>query len=183
MTQYAMYGGSFDPVHTGHLSVVERAVALGYDVLVVPAYRHAFGKRSEAFEHRVRMCELALQDHHLQPQARVCTIEQTLSLAGAEDVPIYTYDVLCALRSHLRQSPCLLVGPDITDEWTRWYQHDAIDREFGRLPMSMTLAIRSSTLRQRLRTGAALDALAPYLTPSVRTYIAAHGVYDAGELT
>lgn len=175
MTQYAMYGGSFDPIHKGHLSVVERAMTLGYQILVVPAYRHAFGKRSEVFEHRVRMCELALQDHHLHRHARVCTIEQTL--AGARDAPIYTYDVLCALRAHLSQSPCLLVGPDIAAEWTRWYQHDAIDREFARLPMSMTLAIRSSTLRQQLHDGVGLDELAPYLTPSVRAYIAMHDLY------
>jgi nicotinate-nucleotide adenylyltransferase len=170
-----MYGGSFDPIHMGHLSVVERAMTLGYHILVVPAYRHAFGKRSEAFAHRARMCELALQDCHLQTHARVCTIEQTLS--RAENAPIYTYDVLCALRSHLRQPPRLLVGPDIADEWVRWYQHDAIDREFGRLPMSMTLAIRSSTLRQQLHGGAALNTLVSYLTPSVRAYIASHKIY------
>ncbi len=175
MTQYAMYGGSFDPIHTGHLSVVERTMTLGYQVLVVPAYRHAFGKRSEAFEHRVRMCELALRDHRLQTHAQVCTIEQTL--ARAEDAPIYTYDVLCALQAHLSHAPCLLVGPDIANEWTRWYEHEAIDREFGRVSMSMTLSIRSSTLRQYLHDGVELDTLAPHLTPSVRAYIAAHELY------
>jgi nicotinate-nucleotide adenylyltransferase len=180
MTQYAMYGGSFDPIHMGHLSVVERAVGLGYHILVVPAYRHAFGKQSEAFEHRVRMCELALQDRHLHTQAHVCTIEQTL--ARSEDAPIYTYDVLCALRAHLKQPPCLLVGPDIAREWTRWYQHDAIDREFKRLSMSMTLAIRSSTLRQQLHDGVDLNTLKSYLTPSVRAYIAAHGIYTSTHL-
>ncbi len=175
MTQYAMYGGSFDPIHNGHLSVIERAMTLGYHILVIPAYRHAFGKQSEAFEHRVRMCELALQDAHLQTRARVCTIEQTL--ASSEDAPIYTYDVLCSLRARLHHSPCLLVGPDIDQEWTRWYQHQAIDREFGRLPMAMTLSIRSSTVRRELHGSAELNTLAAYLTSSVRTYIAAHGLY------
>lgn len=177
MTEYAMYGGSFDPIHTGHLSVVERAMTLGYHILVVPAYRHAFGKQSVAFEHRVRMCELALRDHHLQTHARVCTIEQTLSQLRTQDAPIYTYDVLCALRSHLKQPPRLLVGPDIAVEWARWYRHEAIDREFGRLPMPMILAVRSSALRQQLHEGAELNALASYLTPSVRAYIAVHGMY------
>ncbi len=177
MTQYAMYGGSFDPIHTGHLSVVERAMTLGYHILVVPAYRHAFGKRSEAFEHRVRMCELALQDGDLQTHARVCSIEKALS--SSEDTPIYTYDVLCALRACLPHPPCLLVGPDIDQEWTRWYQHRAIDREFGRRPMAMTLSIRSSAVRQSLHDGAELEMLASYLTPSVRAYIAAHNLYRA----
>jgi nicotinate-nucleotide adenylyltransferase len=108
MIRYAMYGGSFDPIHTGHLSVVERAIALGYTVLVVPAYRHAFGKQSAPFEQRVRMCELALQACGFQQQAQVCTIERTL--AEGSDTPVYTYDVLCALRARLQAAPCLLVA-------------------------------------------------------------------------
>ena len=151
MTQYAMYGGSFDPIHIGHLSMVERAIAMGYEVLIVPAYRHAFGKQSAPFDHRVHMCELALQDADLANSARVSTLE--CSLGSGQDTPVYTYDVLCALRTCLQSSPCLLVGPDITTEWERWYQHAEIDREFGRLPLSMTHPVRSSTIRQQLRDG------------------------------
>ena len=46
MRRYTVYGGSFDPVHYGHMSLVERAIALGYEVIMVPAFRHAFGKHS-----------------------------------------------------------------------------------------------------------------------------------------
>ena len=49
MRRYTVYGGSFDPVHFGHLSLVERAVTLGYEVIMVPAFRHAFGKQSAPF--------------------------------------------------------------------------------------------------------------------------------------
>src|SRR5919198_5871469 len=90
MRRYTVYGGSFDPVHYGHMSLVERAVALGYEVLMVPAFRHAFGKQSAPFEHRVRMCALALLACQLQAHARVCTIER--SLAQANGAPVYTYD-------------------------------------------------------------------------------------------
>src|SRR6266446_1512327 len=55
MRRYTVYGGSFDPVHCGHISLVERAVALGYAVIIVPAFRPAFGKQSAPFEHRVRL--------------------------------------------------------------------------------------------------------------------------------
>src|SRR5262249_14165712 len=99
MRRYTVYGGSFDPVHCGHMSLVERAVALGYEVIMVPAFRHAFGKQSAPFEHRVRMCELALQASQLVDHARVCTIER--SLAPASGAPVYTYDVLRHLRAQL----------------------------------------------------------------------------------
>jgi len=180
MTRYAMYGGSFDPIHMGHLSMVERAIEMGYEVLVVPAFRHAFGKQSAPFEHRVRMCELALQAPTLQHQARVCPIEE--SLAHGHDAPVYTYDVLCALRACLQTAPCLLVGPDIAGEWERWHRHADIDREFGRLCLPMTRPIRSSTIRQQLHDGGSLDTLQASLPEPVRAYIEAEGLYRPTEV-
>lgn len=176
MTRYTVYGGSFDPIHVGHLSMVERAIVLGHEVIVVPAYRHAFGKQSAPFEHRVRMCELALQDSGLESRARVCRIEG--QLAQGSDVPVYTYDVLCALRDVLSSAPSLLVGPDIETEWARWYRHAAIDREFGRLCLPITRHIRSTTIRQRLLDGEAPSALRGLLPEAVIGYIVAEGLYQ-----
>ena len=150
MRRYTVYGGSFDPIHFGHVSLVERAIALGYEVIIVPAFRHAFGKQSAPFEHRVRMCELALAACQLQEHARVCAIER--SLEQASDVPVYTYTVLCHLRDKLGSAPSLLVGPDIAAEWPRWYRHTDIDQEFGRLSLPLTQAIHSTDIRQRLQS-------------------------------
>ncbi len=177
MTRYTVYGGSFDPIHVGHLSMVERAIALDYVVIIVPAYRHAFGKRSAPFEHRARMGELALQDSGFETRARVCRIESRLSQGS--DVPIYTYDVLCDLRDALSSAPSLLVGSDIEAEWMRWYQHEAIDREFGRLCLPMTRNIRSTSIRQRLYHGESPMALRGLLPESVIAYIIAEGLYQA----
>ena len=175
MRRYAVYGGSFDPIHFGHVSLVERAIALGYEVIIVPAFRHAFGKQSAPFEHRVRMCELALLACQLQAHARVCAIER--SLAQASNIPVYTYTVLCHLRDKLGRAPCLLVGPDIAAEWQRWYRHTDIDREFGRLGLPLTHAIRSTDIRQRLRAGADPASLSALIPAPVAAYIAAHGLY------
>jgi nicotinate-nucleotide adenylyltransferase len=171
-----VYGGSFDPIHFGHLSMIERAVTLGYEVIVVPAYRHAFGKQSAPFAHRVRMCELALQDYQLQEHAHLCTIEQTL--AQGRSASVYTYDVLCALRQKLQTAPCLLVGPDIAHEWQRWYRHSDIDREFGRLHLPMTCPVRSTEIRCLLQAGATPDSLRQFLPESVIAYIFAQGLYQ-----
>lgn len=175
MRRYTVYGGSFDPVHCGHVSLVERAVALGYEVIMVPAFRHAFGKQSAPFEHRVRMCALALQVGQLQEHARVCTIER--SLAQASSAPVYTYHVLCHLRDKLGSSPCLLVGPDIVTEWERWYRHSEIDQEFGRLCLPLIHTIRSTDIRQRLGAGATSASLSTLMPEPVAAYIAAHGLY------
>jgi nicotinate-nucleotide adenylyltransferase len=175
MARYAVYGGSFDPIHFGHLSMIERAVALGYTVIVVPVYRHAFGKQSAPFAHRVRMAALALQDCAFRDSVRLCAVEQTL--AQGRQAPVYTYDVLCALREKLPTPPCLLVGPDIADEWQRWYRHADIDREFGRLSLPLTLAVRSTEIRRLLHTQAPPTALRALLPESVLTYILSEGLY------
>src|SRR5262249_51040922 len=170
-----VYGGSFDPVHFGHMSLVERAIELGYEVIIVPAFRHAFGKQSAPFEHRVRMCELALLACQLQEQARVCAIER--SLVQASDMPVYTYTVLCHLRDKLGSAPCLLVGPDIAAEWQRWYRHTDIDQEFGRLCLPLTHAIRSTDIRQRLETGEPPASLSALIPAPVAAYMSAHRPY------
>ena len=176
MRRYTVYGGSFDPVHYGHVSLVERAVALDYAVIMVPAFRHAFGKQSAPFEHRVRMCELALLACQLQEHAQVCAIEHALAQANTE--PVYTYDVLCHLRDTLGSAPCLLVGPDIATEWERWYRHTEIDIEFGRLCLPLVYPIRGTDIRQRLRAGEAPASLSAVIPTAVAAYIAAHGLYS-----
>jgi nicotinate-nucleotide adenylyltransferase len=176
MRRYAVYGGSFDPIHYGHLSMIERAIALGYTVIVVPAYRHAFGKQSAPFVHRVRMCELALAVCRLQEHARLCTIEHTLR--RGEATPVYTYDVLCALRDKLHMAPRLLIGPDVAAEWHRWYRHEDIDREFGRLCLPETLSVRSTEIRQRLHAGASHESLREFTPEAVIAYIMAQGLYQ-----
>jgi nicotinate-nucleotide adenylyltransferase len=176
MRRYAVYGGSFDPIHFGHLSMIERAVGLGYTVIIVPAYRHAFGKRSAPFAHRIRMCELALEAQQLQEHTHLCTIEHTL--ARGEEAPVYTYDVLCALRDKLHTAPQLLIGPDVLAEWERWYRHEDIDREFGRICLPETRTIRSTEIRQRLHAGTSPAALGEFTPQAVIAYILAQGLYQ-----
>ena len=173
MRRYAVYGGSFDPVHAGHVSMIRRAVELGYHVVIVPAFRHAFGKQSTSFEHRLRMCRLAL-DAALQAHTCVCDVERHLA---NDDEPVYTYDVLRHLRARLRQPVSLLVGPDIAAEWQRWHRHADIDQEFGRLSLPATHTVRSSDVRQQLRQGAAPASLGKLMPEAVAAYIAAEGLY------
>ena len=174
MGLYAIYGGSFDPIHAGHVSMIRRAVELGYEVVVVPAFRHAFGKQSAPFEHRVSMCRLALGDPP-QPRCRVCDTER--SVATGDGQPVYTYDVLRHFRNRLNQPVSLLVGPDIAAEWQRWHRHADIDREFGRLSLPATHAVRSSEIRQRLRRGPLTGPLDSLLPTVVARYIAQQGLY------
>ncbi len=63
----AIFGGSFDPIHTEHICLAQAAILeLGLDKLfVMPAYAppHKKGKVLSADEDRLEMCRLAFQDN------------------------------------------------------------------------------------------------------------------------
>lgn len=113
-----VFGGTFDPVHCGHLrAIVELRDTLGLDeVRVVPCARppHRAAPVAPA-DARVAMLRAALRD------MRACVLdERELARPG----PSYTFDTLTALR---RDAPsaalCLLLGYDAfagLDRWHRW---------------------------------------------------------------
>ncbi|WP_147651606.1 nicotinate-nucleotide adenylyltransferase [Vulcaniibacterium gelatinicum] len=115
---HVLYGGTFDPVHCGHLAVARAARdALGAEVALMPAadppHRPPPGASAE---HRARMLELALAG---EPGLRVDRRE--LQRTGRS----YSVDTLLALRAELgADAPvALLVGADSfrgLPTWHRW---------------------------------------------------------------
>jgi len=59
--QVALYGGSFDPIHLGHLEVAKFILKLIDnidEVWFTPCYQSKYGKNLASLEHRLIMCEL-----------------------------------------------------------------------------------------------------------------------------
>ena len=61
MTRVAIYGGSFNPPHVGHVLAVAYVLATAEidEVLVVPAFQHPFSKELAGFDDRFALCEAA----------------------------------------------------------------------------------------------------------------------------
>src|SRR5688572_722316 len=91
------YGGTFDPVHTGHLAIA-RAVrdALHADVHLLPAADppHKGATHADAAQ-RARMLELAVGDRHTDDGRGLVVDRRELQRAG----PSYTIDTLHELRA------------------------------------------------------------------------------------
>ena len=123
----ALYGGTFDPVHTGHLEVARRVSQLFEieKVLFIPAQMapHKIGRPVTEPIHRYAMLALATQD---DPQLSISTFEL--------DAPDrrYTVDTVEHFQRVLGDSTELffIMGADSWSEITTW-------REWERL-LSMT---------------------------------------------
>jgi nicotinate-nucleotide adenylyltransferase len=115
-----LLGGSFDPIHKGHLAVA-KAVNNYFspqEFRFLPCGQHAFSKPIQAASfHRLAMLKLALQD-----QTSIFSIdEQEIKKSEAS----YTIDTLRKIRSTLssNQSLAFVIGQDALqqlDQWKEW---------------------------------------------------------------
>lgn len=113
-----VFGGTFDPVHHGHLILAERCRAdAGLDeVWFLPSYKppHKLGKPITRFEHRCDMLALATTG---QPLFRVEPIEKELP------PPSYTANTLAELRArHPDHRFHLIVGADSLADLPNWHE-------------------------------------------------------------
>ncbi len=113
----AIFGGTFDPVHLGHLSVAwEAAELLDADVRLMPASvpPHRPAPIANAPQ-RAAMLRAALQE-----QSRLTLDTRELERSG----PSYTIDTLTELRAEQGDRPLvLLIGADAfvgLPTWHRW---------------------------------------------------------------
>lgn len=121
MRRVGVFGGTFDPVHLGHLVPGVRAYeTFRFDALVfVPAAHppHKLGEPLTPFSHRFAMLALATQpyDHFL-----VSAIE------SERHGPTYTVDTLRTLRERLAAEHLyFLLGSDSFSQigtWNRWQE-------------------------------------------------------------
>lgn len=119
----ALYGGTFDPVHTGHIAVahgLSKIFALD-EVLFIPAYiaPHKRIKTVTPPLHRYAMLALATQ---AEPHLRVSTIE-----LEAPDRP-FTVETLARMREALGSEARLffVMGADSWMEITTWREWEKV---------------------------------------------------------
>ncbi|MDR3763296.1 MAG: nicotinate-nucleotide adenylyltransferase [Acidobacteriota bacterium] len=119
----ALYGGSFDPVHRGHLRVARAAVEkFALDrVAFVPAGAQPFKSRQAvtAYEHRFAMLELALAG---EARFTVSRLESPEALRESGAAASYTIDTVRRLRTTLTPGTrlFLLLGMDAFQLIAKW---------------------------------------------------------------
>lgn len=199
-----LFGGSFDPIHFGHLiSARSLAERLNLDrVILIPAAQppHKRGRPITPGEDRLTMTRLAVEG---DPWFEVCDAE--LRRQG----PSYTFDTVSEIRAALGEGPALFwfIGADSLPELPSWYRIPELVRAVQivtatrpgwRPPPAAQLAkavscadaaallahcyqtpaidISATDIRGRVAAGRSIR----YLTPEpVRAYISAHRLYGS----
>ena len=117
-----IYGGSFDPVHNGHINAAETYMEeLGLDkIIIVPAYcpPHKKGLALTPSEHRFNMCRLAFES---LPGFEVSDIEIQRADEG------YMADTVAQLRElYPEDELILLMGEDMLLTFRQWHDWQKI---------------------------------------------------------
>ena len=176
-------GGTFDPIHNGHLFLAEEArVQFKLDrVIVIPNGTPPHKERTHLTspKHRLEMVKRAVAGNSSLVFSDIEALKPTVS---------YTFDTLCRLKqSYTEATLHYIIGADAMAEFLTWHRHEELigmarflcasrpghdlDELKERLPApyleqidhlsNMKLDISSTELRERLHKGAAVRYLLP----------------------
>jgi nicotinate-nucleotide adenylyltransferase len=115
-------GGTFDPIHLGHLLIAEQAKELvGLDeVWFIPAGRppHKQGQRITTAINRLEMVKIATEDN---------STFRVLDWEIKREEPSYTVDTISWLtKTYPTYQFSLIVGTDMVNNLPQWYQIEKV---------------------------------------------------------
>lgn len=189
-------GGTFDPIHYGHLIAAEQArtEASLDEVWFMPARIPPHKPRTQGAtpEQRLAMVKHAIRDHN---NFRECDIELTM------EGPSYSINTLKLLTSQYPEhSFHYIIGADMVEYLPNWYQIEEIVKltsfvalqrpgyslSMNHLPTSIQnrvkvadmpgIDISSTNIRDRIREGRSIRYL---VSDTVRQYIKENGLYES----
>ena len=184
-------GGTFDPIHLGHLVVAsEVCAALALDrVLLVPAHQQPFKDSTghAAPQHRFAMCQLAVAGDE-----RLEVSDVDIARGGVT----YTVDTLGDIAvAYPGADLFFIAGADAVSRLSEWRDYErllelarfvGVGRSGHPTPVlaaphlvvdTPEVGVSSTEVRRRVRAGAPVRYLVP---DAVAAYIAQHALYLGG---
>lgn len=126
--QIAVYSGSFDPLHIGHLAVLAYLNGRFDKVLLVVSPQNPFKGAEKAANATARLAAAreAVERHPELARVKVCDIEFQMS------APQYTFRTLEALQElYPTDNLTLVIGGDNLSAFNRWRNYAQILLQFG----------------------------------------------------
>jgi nicotinate-nucleotide adenylyltransferase len=180
-----VFGGNFNPVHKGHLTLANDALNLLNleKIFFVPAWKAPLKDNviSASFEDRYNMLKLAVSK---------TKFFEVLDLESRRKGISYTYDTIKKLIKK-EESLCLLIGEDQAINFKKWHKWEKIlqivdvyvfkrSKKTQKYPKGLKalntkiIEISSTDIRNRIKNGKPVDTLLP---EEVLNYIKEHNLY------
>lgn len=140
-----LFGGTFDPIHYGHLMLAENAYdSLKLDeVLFVVSGKSYLKSNVSKAKDRLSMTSLAISDN---PHFALSTVETD----RGEDVDSYSYETILTLKSHNPDTDYyFMVGADSFTYMDQWKKPDVIFKN-----TTVTVAFREGSSIEELKNKA-----------------------------
>ncbi|WP_322941737.1 nicotinate-nucleotide adenylyltransferase [Mycoplasmopsis canis] len=175
-----IYGGSFDPIHKGHIKLAKYAIkALNLDkLLIIPAYVSPFKNKGISIEDKINMIELVLEQ-----KMELCLFEAKRNTVS------YTIDTIKYLKNKYPNDELfLIIGSDNLPKLHKWKDVDQIFSLSNLVVLKRTKNISKTNLKKYhgiLMDNPIIDysstmvrnGMFQMLDPKVVDYIQSKGLY------
>ncbi len=187
---YAILGGSFDPIHNGHLYLAKEVLSLSpiHKVILVPSYNHNFKGDSIVLDYdsRLALAQEAVNKFHPMhfPVRPAADFRAPIEVWDAERGESgFTSDLLRKLmKLNPEQSFAFIIGADNLENLPNWHEFDwlkenlhfiVLPRPETTMPcdvlsqvkhsiLNMPLCnIASSKIRARIKAGESISGMVP----------------------
>ena len=127
MSRVGIYGGTFDPIHLGHLHVITQLFQkdLVDQLLLIPAGQPLLRDNAPiaSAQQRRAMCQLALSDLPTEIASKVLVNPIEILRMG----PSYTIDTVEAVaQNYPDDSLVLIIGQDAAEKLDQWHRIDEL---------------------------------------------------------
>ena len=178
MYEVAIYGGAFNPPGAGDASVMIEASKQARQVMVVPSYKHPFGKVMA--DYALRLDWLGSIVKRVRPlcDCPIAASNIEYEMAQKREGPIFSYDLLSYIAEIMQVETkriALVVGQDVADLLPTFHLGPELLEKFSIICVPEQVGVRSTAMRNCLESGEALPAhwIAPGLDPvNYRIYAA-----------
>lgn len=170
----AVFGGTFDPPHKGHSTLINQVLGLNIidEVWLIPVFIPPL-KREEAVtvasaSDRFKMCLLLADTIKLKSRVKVLDIE--IKRQGKS----YTYNTVQELKKkYPNYKFYFLIGSDWLKDLDKWYKIDELLNEIEFIVLPRT-GVSSTVIRRMVKRGLSITNFVP---KGIADYIESHNLY------
>ncbi len=187
MSKIALFGGSFNPIHNGHISICNEILnkKIADQVWLIPVGKHAFGKKLISANHRIEMVKLATK-----PLKNI----EVIDIEAKNRKITNTAETITKLKELYNHDFLFVIGSDNLESIDKWYNFDYLKNEVKFIvskregyPNENKLGIKiadviennhggisSTEIRERIRNN---TQISEFICKEVETYIKLNGIY------